>query len=87
MHLFQSNLGSFSLLRLEKPHFLARTHMEYFHLGIFMTLGGNLIKKYECHAQAFFSVFQSFSGNRASLLTPNVCEASRTRCNTEGNAM
>ena len=58
------NLWSFSLLNLEKQHFLGRIHIEYFHLSFFVILGVYLIKKYGCHTQAFFSLFQSFSGCR-----------------------
>ena len=39
MQLFLASFGSFSLLKLEKPHFLARTHIEYFYLSIFVILG------------------------------------------------
>ena len=49
--------------------FFARIHIEYFHLGIFVTLGVCLIRKYGSRNTAFFSVFQCFSGYRvASLL-------------------
>ena len=58
MQLFLLNLGSFSLLELKKPHFLARTHIEYFHFSIFVTLGVYLIKKiWVTYPGIFFSIW------------------------------
>ena len=61
---------SFSLLKLEKQHFLARTHIEYFHLIFLWPLGYTyLIKKYGCHTHypgIFFSI-SVLSGYRVAV--------------------
>ena len=49
---------------VQKPKFLAKTCIKLFHLNIFVILRVNLIKKYECQNQAFFSVFQCFLDHR-----------------------
>ena len=57
--------------------FLARIQIEYFHLGSFVTLGVYLIKKYGCHTQAYFSLFQSFSGYRDKRWFHKTCKKER----------
>ena len=64
---FLSNLGKFSVDKFEKSNFLAKTWIEYFHIGIFVILGVYAIKKYGCQTQNFFSVFQCFLDHRVSL--------------------
>ena len=43
-------------------HFLVRTHIEYFHLGIFVTLGVYLIKNMGVIPRHFFLYFSPFWG-------------------------
>ena len=56
--------------------FLARTGIEYFHMGIFVSLWVYLIKKYGCQTKAFFSVFQCFLDYRDTALTSTRCTRS-----------
>ena len=60
MPLFLSNYGQFSVHKFEKSKFLARTWIEYFHMGIFVILWVYLIKKYGYKAQPFFLYFSFF---------------------------
>ena len=46
-----------SVHKFEKSKFLARIHMEYFHLGIFVIPRVYLIRKYGSQTQAFFFSF------------------------------
>ena len=48
----------------EISKFVTRTHMKYFHMGIFVIPGVCLIRKYGSQNTALFSVFQCFSGYR-----------------------
>ena len=42
--------------------------MEYFHMGIFVILGGYLFKENRCYTTAFFLVFKCSPGYRESVL-------------------
>ena len=65
MPLFLSNSCHFSVHKTEISKFLARIHMKYFQMGIFVITGVCLIIKYGSQTTTFFSVFQCFSGYRA----------------------
>ena len=60
MAIFQANFWHFLVHKFKKCKFLARIHMEYFHMGIFVTPRVYLIRKYGCQTQAFFFVFHRF---------------------------
>ena len=63
--LFSQIWGHFSVHKSEISKFLARIHMEYFHVAIFVISRVCLIRKYGSQSTAFFSVFHCFSGCRA----------------------
>ena len=67
-----SKLGHFSVHELEKSKFLARIHMEYFHLGIFVMPWVYLIRKYGSRTQAFFFVFHGFFDTVIILTNANI---------------
>ena len=60
MAIFLANFCPFLVHKLEKSKFLARIHMKYFHLGIFVIPRVYLIRKYGYQTQAFFFVFHRF---------------------------
>ena len=62
--LFLSNSCHFVVHKSEISKFLARIHMKYFQMGIFVIPVVCLIRKYGYRNTAFFSVFQSYSGYR-----------------------
>ena len=57
MLLFLSNFHNFLVHKMGKSRFLARTHMEYFHLGIFVIPKVYLIRKYGFQTPEFFNNF------------------------------
>ena len=55
-----SKQGHISVHKLEKSRFLARIHMEYFQMGIFVIPWVYLIRKYGSQTQVFFWFFKKF---------------------------
>ena len=65
--LFSQIWGHFSVHKSEISKFLARIHMEYFHVAFFVIPRVCLIIKYGSQSTAFFYVFQCSSGCRVLL--------------------
>ena len=78
MPLFLSNSCHFSVHKTEISKFLARIHMKYFQMGIFVIRGVCLIRKYGSQTTAFFSVFQCFSGYRGCKIILFMCTIFRS---------
>ena len=66
MPLFLSNSCHFSVHKTEISKFLARIHMKYFQMGIFVIPGICLIRKYWSQITAFFLYFSASRGTVSS---------------------
>ena len=67
MPLFLSNSCHFSVHKTEISKFLARIHMKYFRMGIFVIPGVCLIRKYWSQTTAFFLYFSASRGTMTRL--------------------